>query len=173
MDGYLAYYQKSVELLENVYGLSQEQDGKKLSELSVRELVPLINKGLASISPRALEDKNSEAWAHVGLIYRLYGRSKFYNKRRLKFKGFPSKEQLVKSLTVFKNRSTLNIKTREEANGIAGVLHIVDVKHLRLRLDDNLEYRILRCILIMILHSNYSEAALLVDWVLWEMGGEV
>lgn len=172
VDDYIRYMGAICDNIEETYGLNNEVDGKKLSDLTIRELVPFLNKELATAGERKIEDRNLSVWPHIGTLAHFLGRFKYYNNfSRLNFAGYPKLDELIRVLQIFLSNKTLNPTTRNEANVIASVLDYVETKELELRFERDLEYRFLRVFLILVLHSNYGEASIVADCLLWHMKG--
>jgi hypothetical protein len=173
--GYMSEYVKMFKIIcdtiERIYGLHEEIEGRKLSDLSIRELLPLISKTLATEHPRVIGDRNLSVWPHTGLIAHFHLRLKFFNKTELKFNNFPQIKELIEVLSIFESSKNITVESRTKANVIASILNSIDTKFLQLRFDDNLEYRFLRIILLMIMYNNHAEASVVVRFILGQLKG--
>jgi hypothetical protein len=167
MEHYAKWIDGACSDIEQVYGLSQSANGKKASDCDIQELIGLLQTELANKGTNIIEQRNVDAFPHVGFVGHLSTRMSFFEQTVIDYRKFPFKKQLMESLTPFLFRSTLNGESRAGANVIGSVLDSIDSKHIELRYG--MGYRILRLVLVFIVYENYADLSVLVRFVLSQL----
>lgn len=170
MDEYTKLLEEVCGAVERIYGLHDKEEGKVLSDMDIRELIPLINRKVSTSSEEEIDNTNLDVFPHVGLMSHLSMRMLFTDKIRIEFSGYKHKNEIVKILKTFTSAKVLKKEGRSGANRLIQILDEIDKTELKLRFG--LGYRYFRLFIVMILHSNYVEASVVSRAILSQLEGE-
>jgi hypothetical protein len=147
-----------------LYGLTSNVNGSILGRDDIIDVVKYIKGNLKQQDPSKVYDINVSAGKSLVLLSYVSSRMKFFNKKRLDYSAYPYMKTVCKVLLNFTSSSTVNVDNVKLVNKIIVILSKIDERFVQYRYG--LGYRYLRIFIIMILYGNYTNAAVVADFIL-------